>query len=117
MPKIKVSYGFYYETYCKGNKGLLQEKNFDAYTDKAWRELKFMLNGEYGDELLETIKLTLCEIAEELYRTNGMADKKSESIDGYSVTYADNTLIRKNIARIALRNLGDTGLLYMGVEN
>ena len=117
MQKIDVSYGFYYEKYCNGQKGPLPENSFDIYACKAWRELESVLTCEYNEELSEKVKFTVCEIAEELYLRKDIAGKKSESIDGYSVTYADNNFIRKNIARIALRNLGSTGLLYMGVEN
>jgi len=117
MQKIDVSYGFYYEKYCNSQKGPLPENSFDIYACKARRELESMLTCEYNEELSEKVKFTVCEIAEELYLRKDIAGKKSESIDGYSVTYADNNFIRKNIARIALRNLGSTGLLYMGVEN
>lgn len=116
MKRSDISYNFYFEAYNTGNKGSLPEGEFDLYITKAWRELEPLLTSEYGDEYDEKVRFTVCEIAEELYRGEKSRGIKSESIDGYSVTYADGDFTRKNIINIAVRNLGDTGLLYLGVE-
>ena len=116
MKRSNISYSFYFNTYNNGNKGIVPEKSFDLYVTKAWRELEALLTSEETDDYSEKINLTVCEIAEELYYGEKKRGIKSENIDGYSVTYADDDVIRKNITNIAIRNLGNTGLLYLGVE-
>lgn len=116
MKRNNISYSFYFNTYNNGNKGLIPESSFDLYIAKAWRELEPLLTSEYDDEHVEKVSFTVCEIAEELYQSEKIRGIKSENIDGYSVTYADGDSARKNIINIAVRNLGNTGLLYLGVE-
>lgn len=77
---------------------------------------------ENADKILNC----LCEMCEAIYllmfKDNG-TEKKSENIDGYSVSYvterADgvdkNTILEKKLFRIAKTYLEDTGLLYLGV--
>ena len=116
MKRNNISYSFYFDTYNSDIKGPLPEKYFDLYAAKAWRELEALLTSEETENYSEKINLTVCEIAEELYRGEKTRGIKSENIDGYSVTYADGDFTRKNIINIAVRNLGNTGLLYLGVE-
>lgn len=116
MKRSNISYSFYFNTYNNGNKGALPEKVFDLYIAKAWYVLETLLTSEDTAEYSEKIKLTVCEIAEELCRGDKLRGIKSENIEGYSVTYTDGDFIWKNIINIAARRLGDTGLLYLGVE-
>ena len=116
MENSSIAYEFYYNGYNCGNDGLIPLQKFYYYITKAWRELESLLTSDCTAEHEEEVKFTACEIAEELYRFDDKRGVKSENIDGYSVTYADEADIRKNITKIAARRLGDTGLLYLGVD-
>ena len=116
MESSEITFDFYYNEYNCGQEGLLPVDKFNYYITKAWRVLDALLTSEYSDEHSNAINKTVCEIAEELYQFEGRKGVKSESVDGYSVTFADEIDIRKNVARIASRRLGDTGLLYLGVD-
>lgn len=116
MIKNNLTFGFYFNEYNNGCEGCIPAEKFNLYIAKAKRELEPMLTSADIALHEEKIKLTICEIAEELYGSEDMRSKKSESTDGYSVTYADGDFVHKNIVNIAVRNLGDTGLLYLGVE-
>ena len=116
MKRSNITYSFYFNTYNNGTKGFLTEDSFDLYIAKAWRELEGLLVSEETADYSEKINLTVCEIAEELCQREKLRGIKSENIEGYSVTYADGAFTRKDIINIAVRNLGDTGLLYLGVE-
>ena len=111
-----LDYNFYHTDYNNGLAGTIPEKDFSLLTVKAWRELEPLLNAVPSEEQLDGVLFAICEIAEELYRTESRQGIKSENIDGYSVTYADEVSIRRRVIDIAVRKLGDTGLLYMGVE-
>lgn len=73
------------------------------------------------------VKNCLCDMAETIYKVERQSDekvKKSENIDGYSVSYvteiADgqdvHEVLRKKLYGIAECYLMNTGLLYLGVE-
>lgn len=77
-------------------------------------------------ENTEKVRDCICEMCEaiyiNLYKNDGM-EKKSESIDGYSVAYVTeqqdgddkNYVLQKKLYRIAQCYLVNTGLLYLGV--
>lgn len=116
MIEDSLTYDFYCNEYNANTEGIIPLDFFNKYCKKAWRMLETLLTSQYTEEHLDAIGKTVCEIAEELYVFEGRKGIKSESVDGYSVTYADEFNIRKNIVRIAIRCLGDTGLLYLGVD-
>ncbi len=112
----KLTYTFYFTTYNNGNEGALDAKTFPVYAVKAWRELESLLTSVPTEEQSEKVLCTACEIAEELHRAESRRGVKSENIDGYSVTYADEIPLGEAVSKIAVRRLGETGLLYMGVD-
>ena len=116
MENSSIVYGFYYNEYNCGNDGTIPSEKFEYYIAKAWRELKFLLTSDYSAEHEKEVKFTVCEIAEELYRLDDKKGVQSENIDGYSVTYADNNDAKRNIRMLVARRLGNTGLLYLGVD-
>lgn len=115
MQKIDVSFSFYYNEFCCGGEATLPQGEFERYIRLAESEL-FGLAAAFDKAFEREIKLCLCEMAECIYIQASLRGIKSESIDGYSVTFAENTGLRKNLSGIALRRLGNTGLLYAGVE-
>lgn len=116
MIKSNIEYSFYYNVYNNGNAGTIPAESFGLHVAKAWREVESMLTSDYSKEQLEKVKLCVCEVAEEIYKNAEKQGIKSESTDGYSVTYADNADVKKTVKNIIVRRLADTGLLYMGVE-
>jgi len=86
------------------------------YVAKAWRELESLLASKPEEQHFDSVTCAVCEIAEEIYKGEGRQGIKSENIDGYSVTYADETSLKRKIIEIAVKRLHKTGLLYMGVE-
>ncbi len=112
----KLTYTFYFSVFNNGCKGSLDAKRFPSYAVKAWRELKPLLTSVPTVDQSKTVLCAACEIAEMLYKAEGRQGVKSENTDGYSVTYADEVSIGRKVTEIAVRRLGDTGLLYMGVD-
>lgn len=115
MQKIDISYAFYCNRFCCGGERVLPIAEFEKYIENA----RMSLNGfgaEYSLDFEEDIKLCLCEMAEVLYSGNRASNIKSESIDGYSVTFEEPTDRNKRLREIALKRLGETGLLYAGVD-
>lgn len=111
-----LDYNFYFTAYNNNLNGPIPVNDFPLLVVKAWRELEPLLNAVPSEEQKEAVMCAICEIAEEFYRTESRQGIKSENIDGYSVTYADEASVRRRVIDIAVRRLGDTGLLYMGVE-
>ncbi len=114
LKKIDVSYSFYLTECICGSEPKICEDAFECYISRAKLEVEPLITAEISENYEEKIKLLLCEVAEELYLNGGSGNKKSESIEGYSVTYADAD-IRKKLLRIVIRRIGNTGLLYAGV--
>ncbi|MBO4941681.1 MAG: hypothetical protein J6D15_05720 [Clostridia bacterium] len=117
MLKDKISFDFYYNTYSCENEGDLDAENFDRYINRAKRVLDgFLLKDEISSEESLEVMLCICEIAECLYREENISSVKSETVDGYSVTFNREGSIKERIKTIVLGHLGKTGLLYAGVE-
>jgi len=115
MIKNNINYVFYFTVYNNGFAGAIPAESFDLYAAKAWREVESMLTAEYTAEQSEAVMLCVCEVAEEIYKNAEKQGIKSESTDGYSVTYEDGKSYKKNIKNIIIHRLGDTGLLYRGI--
>ena len=117
MINQSIDYSFYYNTYNNGFTGIIPVESFGLCISKAWREVNAMLTTEYTDEHSDLVKKCVCEVAEEIYENAKKQGIKSENIDGYSVTYADGVDVKKSIKNIIIGRLGNTGLLYAGVES
>ncbi len=117
MKRLDLSFEYYFNVYSGGQKGVLNGQSFDSFRLRAERELlTYGLANVETDEFDEEIRLCVCEIAEAIFSFNSVGKVKSESVDGYSVTYAEGGSLSDEIRRIILRRLGDTGLLFAGVE-
>ena len=80
MEANNVTYAYYFNEYSCGTAGDIPREHLDRYISKAWRELETLLTSEYTDEHILKIKLTLCEIAEELYREEQIKGKKIKKV-------------------------------------
>ncbi len=117
MQKLDVSFEFYFNVFNSGQKGKISQKSFSGYISRAFRELDTFCscNFDNDEKTKEKVKLCVCEIAELLYLSSDSGFVKSENIDGYSVTYSDSKEFEKELRRIVLKRLGNTGILFAGV--
>lgn len=115
-----ADYSYYLNTF-KG--GSVSADKFDYLAERAsdfmdmitFDRLKSQDFSEYEDK----IKKCCCALAENIFSyENSSADKNSETIGEYSVTYnhksdSDNY---RNMKSTAFRYLANTGLMYRGIE-
>lgn len=95
----------------------------DLTFNRAGLIQKSVINGENISAEVQAewllIQECCCELAEFLYSQNGSANdgfsKKSESVDGWSVTYASGTesrsYVNNEVRNIVEEYLGNTGLM------
>lgn len=116
MIKSDVTYDFYINQYCGGSKNLLGYGDFNVYVSRA----KNFLNGVFLETEPEgaedKVKYAICAVAEELCSHGERGNVKSETIDGYSVTFDSQDKINKRLMEIASLYLGDCGMAFLGVE-
>lgn len=112
-----VSFEFYFNVFCGGNSGVIPAEQFPRVALLARREVDILLCQDclYAENE-ECINLCICEVAEALFKAEKADGIKSESVDGYSVTFEDVADVRTDINRIVRRWLSNSGLLYAGVE-
>ena len=117
-----ADYAYYKDSFG----GTLAAEEFNRYARKAERFLNYVIMGEIS-EVTEQVKNAVCAAAEAVAEIReGVANIpqgiKSESTDGYNVTYkdynADDLADREKRAMFkAIRQeLYNTGLLYQGVR-
>ena len=118
-----VDYAYYKDSFG----GTLAAEEFNRYARKAERFLNYGIMGEIS-EVTEQVKNAVCAAAEAVAEIReGVANIpqgiKSESTDGYSVTYnndynADELAEREKRAmyKVIKQELSGTGLLYQGVR-
>ncbi len=110
-----VSYEYYLSSYNCGREGKLSPSDFDFYCRRASEEVALRINGEADEEHKSSVRLAICEVADFLSSTAALHNVKSESIDGYSVTYNDSAPLSSRITGIVEKHLSGSGLLYRGV--
>ena len=116
MTKPRITFEYYFNEYCGGCRGVLTKEVFDRYIVPAFCEIKSLCPSAKDEDLnRDEVLLCACKVAEELYVADKVGLVKNENIDGYSVTYADGASA-KNLQKIILKYLADTGCLYAGVE-
>ena len=114
---VKVSFEFYFNSFCNGKGGSIPAESFEKTIRQAERELEGYLScGEIPAGSEDLVKLCLCEVAELLYCCEKSDNLKSETIDGYSVVFADKADTRDAAHKIIFQRLGSRGLLFAGVE-
>ena len=122
-----------YEYYASVYGGTLVPENiFSRVEKKAEIYLDSITHGRLNDENVdkyENLKDCVCEMADTVFSFSSSSDKnagkekKSETIDGYSVTYVTETTdgsdsvanMRKKLYSIARFYLSGTGLLSLAI--
>lgn len=97
----------------------LSQQEFDSCCEKAQSYIDYITLGRAANNLGSSVKNALCAAAEEICKGGFGSGIKSESTDGYSVTYSDSFSQKSEISRIfdAIRiYLEPTGLLYRGMN-
>lgn len=120
-----ADYEYYKENF--GGK-LIPEENFNRSVIMAGRYIDLFtfdrITGENQDKI-EGLKDCACDMAESIYKVltvDSGKEKKSETTDGYSVSYVTEQsdgesimdVLKRNLYAIATLYLSRTGLLYSG---
>ena len=114
---VKVCFEFYFNSFCGGKNGVIPAEAFDRCIRQAEREIgSYLLCKAVSAENESLLKLCLCEVAELLFSSEKNGDLKSETIDGYSVVFADKADEKENVRKVIFQRLGASGLLFAGVE-
>lgn len=119
---MHADYAYYKDSFG----GDLTAEEFNRYARKAERFLNYVIMGEIP-EVTEQVKNAVCAAAEAVAEIRGGVANipqgiKSESTDGYNVTYkdynADELAEREKRAmyKAIKQELSGTGLLYQGVR-
>ena len=115
MQKSNLSFGYYYESYCMGQKPLIEAVEFEKYKRFAEEYLEIICSSLPLPDC-DSVKDCICTMAERLFTEQKRCGIRSENTDGYSVTFAEQPSIRKQLFDIASVYLGKKGLIYAGVE-
>ena len=107
-----ADYAFYCEVF-HGRHDNTEKNEVDRNLRKASAFLRAFIFDEKSAQENEDVKFACCEIADLYFDENERNGIKSESNDGYSVTYNDSEMTSK-ANEIALTYLAHTGLLYRG---
>ena len=90
-------------------------ESFDVCSRRAIEEVELRLYSQPDETQYEDVRMCLCAVSELIHKWVQNGDKKSESIDGYSVTFSDTAPITVLINAAVARYLAKHGLLYRGV--
>ncbi len=117
MQKNQIGFEFYFNIYNCGQKGILTQESFGKYVHRALSELRaYCRLSETELSSCDEVRLCVCEVADIIFCAENTDFVKSETIDGYSVTFGSKGDKTEKIRRCILTRLKDTGLLYAGVE-
>ena len=116
MLQNKVSYEYYLNNYCMGQAPRLTEEQFGVCEKQARTYLRGICTKEVSENNQDDILACVCAISEEMYLQKEKNGIKTESIDGYSVTFKDGKAAKAELLSIANIYLGYLGVLYAGVE-
>ncbi len=116
MIDVEIVYSDYFDKMSFGQMVALSPDNFEKYIKKAKIFLESILAEDASKSCGNDIKRCLYAIAEEIFKEEKQGSIKSENIDGYSVTFRDQSPAGRRILKTALLYLGKSGLLYAGVE-
>jgi len=118
-----ADWSFYDGTY-KGAMGsvTIPQTSFGCYAIKASNEIKRRTFDNIGDDIPESVKFCMCELAEHLYQCDQKTESDgitSEKDGSWSVSYESSEQIKKKnndkTLNIIYQYLSCTGLLYAGV--
>lgn len=116
MKRIDIPYEYYYTEFCRGGGGIIPKDSFVKFIEMAWRELIPLCTSDCGAEFEDSVRQAVCLIAEELFSRSSRGEAVREDIDGYSVTYSAPLPLAGVICAIAVKMLGESGVLFAGVE-
>lgn len=104
-----------YEYYSNRFKGTtIPLADFEHVSLRAEEYINYITNNRITD-ISVPVQHACCAVAEKLYSMGAREGIRSETTDGYSVTYADNATLHHLLYGSAEVYLADTGLLYRGV--
>lgn len=117
-----ADYAYYKDSFG----GDLTAEEFNRYAHKAERFFNYVVMGKISD-VTEPVKNAVCAAAEAVAEIRESVQNipqgiKSESTDGYSVTYKDYNAEelaereKRAMYKAIKQELSDTGLLYQGVR-
>lgn len=106
-----------YTAYLQGKEAVIDTASLPFFLTKASLYIKKHTFGNVPETIPDEVKYCTCEIAENLFNEASAGKQiKSETVGGYSRTFADNkTDFEKQRLTILKAWLGDTGLLFKGV--
>lgn len=119
-----ADYAFYADTYH----GEMEEANFERNALSASQYIRYLTMGKSDGYERDELKYAVCEAADVLHASSqgqeGIGEKKSESTDGYSVSYATQSrdgetseeFANRKMTGVIRKWLLPTGLLYAGVR-
>lgn len=118
---IYADYQYYKEQFC-GN--LIPQERFKYLSARASEYIDWQTFGrlESGvpDEYSDKVKKCCCALAESEFQSESAQNGNisSEKVGSYSVTFSVKSDVERNAEknRIIVRYLGNTGLLYRGVD-
>ncbi len=110
--ELKEFYNFIYGTNAK-----IPDTAFTLFTARAVSELDRITDGRFLELPDDKLKfLCILDTAEFMYDESQTANIQSESNDGYSVTYKNDSMHKDKLFDIARRYLSATGILYRGLD-
>lgn len=117
---IYADFSYYRDTYC----GEMAEGDFKRFSRSASAYLDSItfdrIPSVTDEKIKERVKEACCAVADALLRKEQRDGIAAESNDGVSVTYAiyasETNENERRLYQAAVLYLGNTGLLYRGVE-
>ena len=116
METFEIDFSYYFNLYCGGRPLIADSVQFDRCAKKAVGFLNTVVCRGQGSFLESTVCDCLCAMAEDIFKAEQRAGIRHENIDGYSVTFAPGEDISATLFKTAKLYLGNTGLLFAGVE-
>lgn len=116
MIDVVTVYSDYFEKMSAGENVALQPENFEKHIKSAKIFLESILVEDVPKSCEDKVKRCLYALAEQIFVEEKEGRIKSENIDGYSVTFKDQSPAGHRLLKTALIYLGESGLLYAGVE-
>lgn len=118
---------FYGDSYLLGRPAKIPDAEYGYFAVLASAEIRRRTFGRLDDltEIPEEARMCCCEVAEKLYSLEAAKDEngmivQSYGNDGQTATFKTDglseTAVKKSVSGIISKWLGQTGLMYCGVE-
>lgn len=116
MIDVATTYNDYFGKMSFGQEAALTPENFERCIKGAKVFLESILTEDVPKSCEDKVKRCLYALAEQIFVEEKQGSIKSENIDGYSVTFKEQSPAGRQLLKIALTYLGKSGLLFAGVE-